>query len=486
MEKLKALFSDRRMFIVFMMGFASGLPYLLTASTLQAWCKDAGMDLTTIGFFTLVTLPYSLKFLWAPVMDWIVPKGMGPGIGRRKAWLLISQVGLIAALVGLSMTNPSTNIALMAIMAFFVCFMSATQDVVIDAYQIEYLPKEQYALGNQLYIIGYRIAMIVAGAGTLMMTDVMSWKMVYLVMAATMGLALVTTFFAKEPTIEGKIPRGFVEAVWEPLKDFFSTNGSHKGKALWILAFFLVYKLGADMASIASTPFYMDLGFTKPIIGQMSKAVGLWATIGGGIAGAVGVVYFGIRRSLWAFGIFQGLACFSFVWLNSYVAGMSNPPAWALGISISFENVAVGMATAAFCAYMGSLVNRRYTATQYAILSSLMSLPRTLAGPFTLWTAQTLGYSTLFVICASASIPGLLILLKLRGVGGDVATAGASTTATAIASAATETPVRVIGVPYAAASETEAFDDASVGFVRVSGENAKSVGGNDRAGENTL
>ena len=406
------------MFIVFMMGFASGLPYLLTASTLQAWCKDAGMDLTTIGFFTLVTIPYSLKFLWAPLMDWIVPTSMG----RRKSWLLISQFGLIAALVGLSMTNPATNIVLLAFMAFLVCFMAATQDVVIDAYQIEYLPKEQYALGNQFYIIGFRVAMIASGAGTLMLTEIMSWEMVYLVMAATMVVPVITTLFAKEPAIEGTTPRGFVEAVWEPLKDFFSPSGSHKGKALWILAFFLLYKFGADMAAIASTPFYMDLGYAKPVIGGMAKAVGLWATIAGGIVGAIGVVYFGIRRSLWAFGIFQAVACFSYVWLNSFVAGNPTPPAWALGVSISFENIAVGMATAAFCAYMGSLVNRRYTATQYAILSSLMNLPRTLAGPITGWTAQTLGYSTFFVICAFASAPALLILLKLKETAAPIAT----------------------------------------------------------------
>lgn len=453
MEKLKVLFTDRKMLIVFLLGFASGLPLLLTGSTLQAWCKDSGMDLTTIGLFSLVGLPYTLKFLWSPALDWIVP----PFMGRRRGWLMMTQVGLMMALVALAFTDPKSGSTLVAAMALLVSFMSATQDIGIDAYQIEILPKEQYGLGNQLYILGYRVGMLAAGAGTLILADVMSWQMVYFVMAATMGIGLLTTFFAKEPKIEGATPRNFGEAVWEPLKDFFSPSGSHKGKALWILGFFLLYKIGVDMASTMSTPFYMDLQFSKSTIGTMSKAVGLWATIAGGLLGGIGVVYFGIRRSLWAFGTFQAVACLSYAWL-AWFATANGPQAWALGVSISFENLAVGMATAAYATYMGSLVNKRYTATQYALLSSLMGMPRVFAGPFAGWTAQTVGWSTFFVFCSVAAIPGLLILLKLRDT-----TADASTTAPSAANTAEKT--RVIGIPYAGAAP-EAFDDASIGFVR--------------------
>jgi len=254
--------------------------------------------------------------------------------------------------------------------------------------------------------------------------------MVYLVMAAVMGLGLVTTFFAKEPVIEGRVPRKFTEAVWEPLKDFFSTSGSHKGMALWILAFFLLYRVGVDMAATMSTPFYMDLHFTKSVIGTMSKAVGLWATIAGGLIGGFGVIYLGIRRSLFIFGAFQAVACLSYAWLASYTASTGIPAAWALGVSISFENLGVGMATAAYATFMGSLVNKRFTATQYALLSSLMAMPRMIAGPFAGWTAQNFGWIPFFVFCSFAAIPGLLILMKLKEAGASqepATDAGAST-----------------------------------------------------------
>lgn len=483
MDKLKVMFTDRRMLIVFLLGFASGLPLLLTGSTLQAWCKDSGMDLTTIGLFSLVGLPYTLKFLWSPVLDWIVP----PFMGRRRGWLLMTQIGLIATLIGLAMTDPKSGSSLVAVMALLVAFMSATQDIGIDAYQIEILPKEQYGLGNQLYILGYRVGMLAAGAGTLILADMMSWQMVYFVMAGTMAVGVLTTFFAREPKIEGTTPRNFKDAVWEPLKDFFSPSGSHKGKALWILAFFLLYKIGVDMAATMSTPFYMDLNFSKTDIGTMSKAVGLWATIAGGLLGGIGVVYFGIRRSLWAFGIFQGVACLSYAWLAYYVGSTGVPAAWALGVSISVENLAVGMATAAYATFMGSLVNTRFTATQYALLSSLMGMPRVFAGPFAGWTAQNLGWSAFFIFCSAAAIPGLLILLKLKGAGEAAASSNAAVKTDEANAPANDfviqnsatTPnvtlspqVRVIGVPYT--NDNESFDDASVPFVRATGTSGAS------------
>jgi PAT family beta-lactamase induction signal transducer AmpG len=397
------------MFIVFMMGFSSGLPLLLTGSTLQAWCKESGMDLTQIGLFALVGIPYTLKFLWSPVLDWIVP----PFLGRRRGWLLISQIGLVAALVGLAMSDPHQGSVTIAAFALLVAFLSATQDIGIDAYQLEILPTESYGLGNQIYILGYRLGMLLAGGGSLILADMASWKIVYLIMAAAMGVGVITTLFAPEPKMRAAPPKSMKEAVVDPLKDFFSPKGSLQGKAFWVLGFFLLYKIGGDMATALTTPYYLELGFTKTQIGTVVKVFGLWATITGGIIGGAAVMYMGIRRSLWVFGIIQGLANLSFAWLGHFVASTGSASVAALATAVSIENLAAGLGTAAYATYMGSLVNKRFTATQYALLSSLMGMTRVFGAAPTGWLASHMGWSLFFVFCSVASIPGLLVLMKI-------------------------------------------------------------------------
>jgi PAT family beta-lactamase induction signal transducer AmpG len=411
MNKFRMLFSDRKMLIIFMLGFFSGLPLLLTGSTLQAWCKDSGMNLMTIGAFAYVGLPYTLKFLWAPLLDWITPTQMG----RRRGWFIIAQIGLAVALLLLAMTDPKSSLTLVALAAVLVAFMSATFDIGVDAYQVEILPRESYALGNQFYVIGYRLGMLLASGGSLILADHLSFKVVYVIMAGIVGLGTLVAVFAREPKLGAPAPKTFTEAVREPIKDFFSANGNNQGRALWIIAFFLFYKFGCDMATSLNTVFYMDIGYTKTDIGAVSKIVAMWAVIGGGLVGGAGVVFLGIRRSLWVFGILQAVAILSFAWINEYIAATHNLSLWALGTSVGVEYFAAGMGTAAYGSYMASCVNQKYTATQYALLSSLMGLTRIITSTPASYVAQHFGWTSLFVVSCFASIPGLLVLWKLEG-----------------------------------------------------------------------
>lgn len=410
LEKFKPLFTDRQMLIVFLLGIWSGTPLLLTAGTLQAWCKQEGMSLTNLGLLSILGTPYAIKVLWAPILDWYIP----PFLGRRRGWLILSQVGLIASLIGLALTGPSMSMILFLSWAVLIAFFSATQDIAIDAYQIEILPHEQYGLGNQLYVLGYRIGMIIASSGALILSDFTSWTNVYLIMALFMSLALVTTLFAQEPRVHAAAPKAFSDAVWHPIRDFFSSSGSFSGKALWVLGFFLLYKIGADLATAITTPFYMELGYSNFEIGAVAKSFGLMATIVGGLIGGVFVVGLGLKRCLWIFGILQAVGFMAFSWLAEAVRVSQVADPGSLALAISIENFAAGLATAAYTTYMGTVVNRSFTATQYALLSSLMAMARVYGGAPSGYLAELTGWTGFFVLCSLASVPGLFILWKLQ------------------------------------------------------------------------
>ena len=403
MKRLSVLILDRRMLIAIGMGFSSGLPLMLTGSTVQLWYKDAGVDIVTIGLLTLVGLPYSLKVFWSPFLDWISP----PFLGRRRGWLLLTQLGLIFALCGMALSNPMVSPLVLAFFSLLVAIISATQDIGIDAYLVEALPPESYALGVQCYVQAYRIAMLVASGGALILADKLSWTAAYFIMAGFMGVGMLTTFLAPEPKNLGK-PRSFVEAVKLPLAEFLTRRN-----AALILAFLALYKFGGDMATSLTNIFYSDLGYSKTQIGLTAKSFGLGATIAGGMIGAVVVYYLGLLRSLWIFGLLQAVAYLSFSWLDHYVHGVGQASAWALAMAITVENLGAGLATAAYVSYMGSLVDRRFTATQYALFSSLMALPRNLAGPLTGYLVKSIGWYPFFFICSLASLPGLFLLWLL-------------------------------------------------------------------------
>ncbi len=387
------------MLVALMMGFSSGLPLLLTVTLLQAWMKEEGIDLTLIGFTALFGLPYTIKFLWAPFFD----RFTLPFLGRRRGWLLVAQVILVVSIMALGLSNPKENPWMLIIAAFLVAFSSASQDIVIDAYRREDLSDEQLGFGSSLYVNGYLVAarLLVAGGG-LIMADYLSFQKVYFIMAAFMFPGILTTLLAREPAApEGK-PTTLREAVFDPLREYFSRNG-----AFWILAFILLYKIGDTMASAITTPFYMEMGFTLKEIGTVVKLFGFWATIGGTFLGGLLMFQLGINRALWVFGFFQAISTAGFAVLAHI--GYSIP---ALSAVIAFENLSSGMGTAAYMAYMASITNKKFTATQYALLTSLMAVPRTLLSAPTGFFAKHMGWEGFFIACAVIAIPGMLLLLK--------------------------------------------------------------------------
>lgn len=401
-----------RMLVAAFMGFASGLPLLLTGSVLQAWMKDEGVDLGTIGLFALVGLPYTLKFLWAPLMDRFTPNGLG----RRRGWLLIFQLFLIGSLLVLSLSNPAIDPWWLAVAALLVTFFSASQDIVIDAYRREALADDEQGLGASLYVNGYRVGMLLASGGGLILADHMDFGQVYQLMAAFMLIGVVTTLFAPEPpTVEG-MPSTLREAVVQPFVEYFCRRD-----AVVILAFILLYKIGDTMASHMTTPFYLDMGFSKTEIGTVVKLFGFWATILGGLIGGVLIMRLGIFRALWIFGILQGVSTAGFAVLAQLGASLTG-----LAAVITFENLSGGMGTAAYIAYMASLTNKKFTATQYALLSSLMGVPRVIAAAPTGYLADAFGWSAFFIACSLVALPGLLLLRWLHGRGTDERPHGAA------------------------------------------------------------
>lgn len=388
-----------RMLIVFLTGFSSGLPLLLIGSTLKAWMTDLRMDLTTIGFFSLVGLPYTLKFLWSPFMD----RFAITGIGRRRGWALIAQAALIASLTALAFADPKQSPGTVGALAMLIAFCSASQDIVLDAYRREILSDEELGLGSSLFINGYRLALLFAGALALYLADHMPWRAVYLVMAAGMLVGVATVLLAPEPQIHRPPPKSMREATIGPFADFFQ-----RPDARIILAFILLFKIGDSMAAEMTIPMYLSVGFTKTQVGLVAKGIGFWATIVGGLLGGVLMLRLRISRSLWIFGVLQGVSTLGFAVLAKVGANLP-----VLAAVIGFENVSSGMGTAAYSAYMASLTDKRFTATQYALLSSLMGVPRVIMGAPTGWMAKTMGWPWFFTFCALIAIPGLLLLLKL-------------------------------------------------------------------------
>jgi len=389
------------MLVAFLMGFACGMPLLLTSTLLQAWMTDQGVDLATIGFFSLVGLPYTVKFLWAPVFD----RFTLPFLGRRRGWLLVMQLLLILALAGLGLTDPGQTPWLVALAAFFVTLFSASQDIVVDAYRREDLTDNQLGLGSSFYVSGYRLGMLVAGSGGLILADYLSFDCVYLLMAASLVLGVATTLLCREPPLTRGAPCTFREAVVEPFADYFSRD-----RALWLLLFILLYKIGDQMASTLTTPFYLSLGFTKTQIGAVAKLSGICSAIAGGLLGGAILLRIGIIRSLWLFGILQAVGILSFTALA--LIGCSLP---GLVIAIAVEQLTSGMGTSAYVAYMASLTNRRFTATQYALLSSCMGVPRVIFAAPAGWLADLAGWPLFFLGCAAAAVPGLLLLPLVAG-----------------------------------------------------------------------
>ena len=398
-DTLGVIFS-RRMLVALLMGFSCGVPLLITISVLQAWMRKEGVDLEVIGLYALVGMPYTLKFIWAPLLDRYVL----PFMGRRRGWLLIFQICLMLSIVWLGFGDPKNNPWLVALAAFFVTFFSASQDIEVDAYRREDLADEELGLGSTLYVQGYRLGMLLASGGGLALSDHIPFSYVYFILAATMLVGIATTIFTPEPVVTEGRPGSFKEAVIGPFVEFFTRSDVLTG--LLILAFVLLYKIGDSMASFISTPFYLDLGFSGTEIAVVTKGIGFWFTIGGTALGGIILLKLGINKCLWIFGFLQAVSTAGFAVL-AWI-GYSN---FMLAVVIAFENLSGGMGTSVFVAFMAAITNKRFTATQFALLSSLMAVPRVVASATTGFIAESLGWQGFFIFCTLAAIPGMALLL---------------------------------------------------------------------------
>lgn len=382
------------------MGLSSGLPLALLQGTLQAWMKTENVDLKTIGLFAFIGLPYTLKFLWSPLMDRFTPP-----LGRRRGWMLISQVLLIFTTILLSLARPQDQLFWMAVVALLVSFFGASQDIAIDAWRREALTDDELGWGSSVHVATYLFAYrLIGGAFALILSDFMPWSSVYQIMALILGLGVVATLMCKEPTVESPPPTTMRAAVVEPFLDYFSKPG-----AWLILIFILLYKLGDNMALQMTTPFFLDLGFSRTEVGAISKIVGWVSLAFGGLVGGALILKLRLTRALFWFGILQMLAILSFAALA--IIGQNQ---FALAAVIAFENFAVGMGTSAFVAFMATLTNKKFTATQYALLTSFMGIPRTFAAAPTGYLAEQLGWTGFFLLCTLIAVPGVLMIGVLK------------------------------------------------------------------------
>lgn len=406
-----------KMLVMLLTGFSSGLPLLLTGSTLKFWMREEGLDLTTIGFFGLVGLPYTLKFFWAPVMDRFVPSYLG----RRRGWMLGTQISLMLAIASLAFTQPAVHLSTIAVLSLLVAFFSASQDIVLDAYRRESLSDEELGIGSSMFIYGYRMGMLAAGALALFLADQesLSWNAVYFIMGCMMVIGILTTWFAPEPTIPAPPPVSWQEAIMGPFMDFFTRPGS-----LMILLFILLYKVGDSMASEMLSPFMVDLGVSKTDYAVIVKVFGMIALIAGGLIGGLVVYRLGIVPSLLILGFLQMISTAGFVILA--FTGNHLPTLTAV---IAFETISSGLGQTAFVAFMASLTNKRFTATQYALLTSFMGIPRVFAGSTTGFLATWLGWEGFFILCTLLALPGLLLIGQLQRLSRNAATQAVTTRA---------------------------------------------------------
>ena len=406
---LTQIFS-RRMLICIFTGFTSGLPLYFLINLIPAWLRSEHIDLKTIGLFALIGLPFTWKFIWSPVMDAV----RLPFLGRRRGWMLVTQIGLLATLMAYAFLNPHQHMAIIMGLSVVVAFFSASQDIVLDAFRREILPDSELGLGNAIHVNAYRIAALVPGSLSLILADIMPWHNVFIITALFMipGL-LMTLFLAQEPQLPPSAPRTFKQTVVEPFSEFFTRKGVQQ--ALLVLAFIFLYKLGDSMATALATPFYLDMGYSKTDIGIIAKNAGLWPAVIFGIIGGIWMLKLGINKALWLFGLVQIVTILGFVWLagfGKFEVVTATERIMLAGV-IGAEAVGVGLGTAAFVAYMARETNPAFTATQLALFTSLSAVPRTFINATTGYLIEWLGYMNFFWLCFFLAVPGMLLLFKV-------------------------------------------------------------------------
>lgn len=396
-----AVFRSPRLAVILIFGFSSGLPLALTGSTLQAWLTVSGVDIQTIAWFSWIGIPYLLKFLWSPVLDRYVP----PFLGRRRGWILLTQLALVAGVAAMGTASPNETLWLLGLLALFVAFASASQDIVIDAYRTDVLPAKERGAGAAVSVFGYRMAMLLSGGVALILADQIGWRETYFVMAALLAACIFSSFVAPEPDTPPDTPKTLKDAVLAPLRDFFTRRG-----ALSLLLLVMLYKFGDALAGTLSTAFLIrGVGFTPTDVGVVNKGLGLASLLLGALAGGVLMANMRLYTAMLLFGALQAVSNLSFAVLA--VAGKSYP---LLVFTVAFENLASGMGTAAFVAFAMALCNHRFSATQYALLSAIASLGRILFGPVTGELVTLMGWANFFVLTFFAALPGLWLVWRMR------------------------------------------------------------------------
>ncbi|CAB3752702.1 AmpG family muropeptide MFS transporter [Paraburkholderia humisilvae] len=435
-------FLNARMLICVFLGFTSGLPLFTLVYLVQAWLRSEGVNLKEIGLFALIQFPYTWKFVWAPLMDRFVPRLPGWRPGRRRGWMLVTQILVAGAIASLGIVSPRESIWTVAALTALVAFFGASQDIAIDAYRRELLHDTEQGLGNAVHVNAYKIAALIPGSLALILSDHLPWATVFAFTAAFMVPGMVMTLVVREPEVHGAPPKNLREAVVEPFREFIVRDG-WRG-ALFVLGFIFLYKLGDVMATTLSTSFFLDIGFSRTDIGVIAKTTAFGASLAGGIIGGIWLMRIGIGRGLWIFGFLQMMSTLGFAWLAHFgqaapelaptyhvVASINqnvtqlmsslgfnwtmqlDPKLFALALVYGFETFATGLTLAAFTAYIASTTDPRYTATQFALFTSLASVPRTLASAASGFVVAQFGWFHYFIACTLLAVPGMLLLFRI-------------------------------------------------------------------------
>ena len=401
--------ATRKMLICVFTGFSSGLPLYLLLNLLPAWLRSEGVNLKTIGFFALIQFPYTWKFLWSPLLD----RYALPVLGRRRSWSLLMQIGLLLSIGVLGGLSPRTDIVPVLWVAALLALFSATQDIALDAYRRELLGEVELGLGNAVHVNAYRVAGLVPGSLSLILADLLPWSQVFWITAAFMLPGMVMILLVSEPAVAGTAPKTLRQAVVDPFNEFIGRAGLRG--ALLVLAFIFLYKLGDSLCTALATPFYLDMGFSKTDIGLIAKHAGLWPAVIGGLLGGLWMVRLGINRALWLFGVVQLVSILGFAALASYgpQAAIGVEQRLALAAVIGLEALGVGLGTAAFVAFIARTTHPAYTATQFALFTSLAAVPRTFINASAGWLVENLGWVHFFLLCTALAVPGMLLLSRV-------------------------------------------------------------------------
>jgi PAT family beta-lactamase induction signal transducer AmpG len=393
----------RKILISTLLGISSGMPLFVLYQTIPAWLRDSGINLSDIGLFQLIGIPYTLKFLWAPFLE----RFSLPFLGLRRGWMITMQVALIGSIALIGMFNPTQHISIIVALTLIMTTFSATQDIVIDAYRRELLNDDELGAGNAWFVNSYRFSSLVPGSLAFILSDIIDWKYVFPIIAAFMLIGVVTTLIIKEHQHLGKRPTSFIDTIKEPLADYFSRFNFKHG--LLLLLFLMLYKLGDSMATALSTPFYKDLGFSNKVLGTVVKAAALWSTVTGAFIAGYVMRKISLNKSLWLFGFFQMFTILGFAWLSA----LSEPSKTDLFIIVSLEYLGVGMGTVAIISFMFKMSNKLFAASQIALFTAITAIPRTFINATTGFIIEKVGYTDFFLICTACAIPGMLLLFYI-------------------------------------------------------------------------